>query len=138
MPDLGSTYMTMLWLSVILGLVHVAIAATAAVAKRGQAWGFGPRDETPAPLGRLGARLERAWKNFLETFPLFLGAVVVLGSTNGNVDLAGIGAMLYFWARLAYLPVYAIGIPFVRTLVWTVSLAGIVVILVACVPGVGA
>ena len=89
-------------------------------------------------LGTLGARLERAWKNFLETFPLFLGAVVVLGSTNGNVDLAGIGAMIYFWARVAYLPVYAIGIPFVRTAVWTVSLAGIVVILVACVPGVGA
>src|SRR5690348_17037186 len=127
MPDLGSTHMTMLWLSVILGLVHVAIAAAAAVAKRGQAWGFGPRDETPAPLGTLGARLERAWKNFLETFPLFVGAVVVLASTNGNVDLAGIGAMLYFWARLAYLPIYAIGIPFVRTAVWTVSLAGIVV-----------
>jgi uncharacterized MAPEG superfamily protein len=36
---------------------------------------------------------------------------------------------LYFWARVAYVPAYAIGVPFVRTLVWAVALAGIVMVL---------
>jgi uncharacterized MAPEG superfamily protein len=36
---------------------------------------------------------------------------------------------------VAFLPVYALGLPVVRTLVWTISLAGIVLILAACLPG---
>jgi uncharacterized MAPEG superfamily protein len=42
-----------------------------------------------------------------------------------------LGAQLYFWARIAFVPVYALGIPVVRTLVWTVSLVGIVLVLQA-------
>jgi len=36
---------------------------------------------------------------------------------------------LYFWARLIYLPLYAAGVPYVRSLVWLVSLLGIVMLL---------
>ena len=36
---------------------------------------------------------------------------------------------LYFWARLVYVPLYAAGIPYVRSLVWVVSLLGIVLLL---------
>ena len=45
--------------------------------------------------------------------------------------LTVLGAQLYFWARVLYVPVYAAGIPYLRTLVWAVSLAGIVLLLVA-------
>ena len=48
--------------------------------------------------------------------------------------IAALGAQLYFWGRVAFLPVYAFGIPVVRTLVWTVALAGIVLVLAACLP----
>ena len=51
-------------------------------------------------------------------------------------DLAGLGAQLYFWGRVAFLPVYALGLPVVRTLAWTVSLVGIVLVLLAALPGV--
>ena len=50
--------------------------------------------------------------------------------------LAPLGALLYFWGRAAFLPLYAIGWPVVRTLVWAASLAGIVLLLIAVVPGV--
>ncbi|HVY87445.1 MAG TPA: MAPEG family protein [Hyphomonadaceae bacterium] len=136
MPDLGSTQLTMLWLSIILGIVHVAIAATGSVAKRGLPWAAGPRDDPPAPPSKVGGRLERASQNFLETFPFFAVAVLVEMASNGNPGLAGIGAMTYFWARVAYLPIYALGLPFIRTLVWTVSVVGIGIVLAACIPGV--
>lgn len=44
---------------------------------------------------------------------------------------SALGAQLYFWARLAYVPVYAAGIPYLRTLVWVVSIVGIILLLVA-------
>ena len=42
-----------------------------------------------------------------------------------------IGAQIYLWARVAYLPVYVIGIPYLRTLVWAASLWGILQMLEA-------
>lgn len=36
-----------------------------------------------------------------------------------------IGAQVYFWARVAYLPIYVVGIPYLRTAVWAASLWGI-------------
>jgi uncharacterized MAPEG superfamily protein len=40
-----------------------------------------------------------------------------------------VAVQLYFWARLIYLPLYAAGVPYVRSLVWLVSLLGIVMLL---------
>jgi uncharacterized MAPEG superfamily protein len=42
-----------------------------------------------------------------------------------------LGAQLYFWARLVYVPVYAAGIPYLRTLIWAASIVGIVLLLTA-------
>jgi uncharacterized MAPEG superfamily protein len=39
-----------------------------------------------------------------------------------------LGAELYFWARVIYLPVYIVGIPYLRTLVWFVSVVGLVMV----------
>jgi len=43
--------------------------------------------------------------------------------------LTALAVQLYFWARLIYLPLYAAGVPYVRSLVWLVSLLGIVMLL---------
>jgi uncharacterized MAPEG superfamily protein len=40
-----------------------------------------------------------------------------------------LGSELYFGARLAYLAVYLIGIPYLRTVVWAVSIWGLVMLL---------
>jgi uncharacterized MAPEG superfamily protein len=76
-------------------------------------------------------RLDRARGNFLETFAFFAAlvlAVVALGRQNAG---SALGAQLYFWARLVYVPVYAAGIPYLRTLVWAVSIVGLVMLLSA-------
>jgi uncharacterized MAPEG superfamily protein len=135
MLDLGSPEMTMLWLSAALGLVYLLAATVPSVLGRGMPWALGPRDEPGKDIGKVAARLERAWRNFLETFPLFVAAIVVEATAGHGSTLAALGASLYFWGRVAFLPVYALGLPVIRTLVWTVSLVGIVLVLAACLPG---
>jgi uncharacterized MAPEG superfamily protein len=136
MPDLGSTEVTMLWASAVLGIVYLLAAVVPSVLTRGMPWAMGPRDGEWPPLGTVASRLDRAWKNFRETFPIFVAAILVEASVTQDSELAGLGAQLYFWARVVFLPVYALGLPYVRTLVWGVALAGIALVLAAALPGV--
>ncbi len=136
MPDLGSTEITMLWASALLGSVYLLAAVIPSVLTRGMPWAAGPRDEPGAALGKVGARLDRAWKNFVETFPLFVAAILVEAQVPQDSDVAGLGAQLYFWGRVAFLPLYALGIPYLRTAAWGIALAGIVTVLLAALPGV--
>jgi uncharacterized MAPEG superfamily protein len=79
----------------------------------------------------IAGRLQRAQHNFLETFPLFAVAVLIADATNRHGWMAIWGSQLYFYARVLYLPIYAAGIPVVRTLVWTVATLGIAMVLLA-------
>jgi uncharacterized MAPEG superfamily protein len=92
---------------------------------RDTAWLLGPRDD-PRPVSGQAARLSRAYANFEETFPLFAVAViaVVIGHKTGSQ--AQFGCWLYLFGRLAYIPLYWLGLPVVRTLAWTASMIGIV------------
>lgn len=119
----------LLW-SVILGLVQIALAAAASVGQRGLGWAASARDGEVAPLTGMAGRLDRARGNFLETFPFFAALVLALVALQRMDATSAWGAQLYFWARLVYVPVYAAGIPYLRTLVWAVSVVGIVLLLV--------
>ena len=123
--------LTMLALAVVLGLVHVTLQAVSATAQYGRDWNVGPRDATQPPLQGVGGRLQRAWHNFLETFPLFAAAVLIAHVANRHSALTVWGSGLYLGARIVYLPLYAAGIPFVRSAVWSVATIGIVLILLA-------
>jgi uncharacterized MAPEG superfamily protein len=117
--------------SVALGLVYVLLPVLISVFQRGLVWNAGNRDVDAKPFTGAAARIDRASRNFLETFAFFAAAaiaVVVAQRTNASTAL---GVQLYFWARVVYLPVYAIGIPYLRTLVWGVSIVGIVSVLTA-------
>ena len=50
-------------------------------------------------------------------------------------DLTLWGCWMYLIARIVYIPLYAAGIPYVRSLVWLVSLAGLVMVLAAVLTG---
>jgi uncharacterized MAPEG superfamily protein len=134
--DFGSIEMQMLWLSIVLGVVQLLLAVLFALGQRGLPWGAGARDEPAAPLGKTGARIERAFRNFLETFVFFAAAVLMANAMNRHSALSALGAQIYFWTRVAYVPVYALGIPFLRTALWIGSLAGIGMILRAILAGV--
>jgi uncharacterized MAPEG superfamily protein len=121
----------MLAWSVVLGLVQIALAAMASMRVRGLGWIVSPRDEPGAPLVGVGGRLERARNNFLETFALFAALVLAVVALGRQDAMSALGAQLYFWARVVYVPLYAAGIPYLRSLVWAVSLVGIVLVLLA-------
>ncbi len=125
-----STELTMLAWAIVLGLVHVTSAAVLSVSERGLGWAAGPRDVTPPPLGQLAARMSRASVNFLETFAFFAAAVLAVMVAGKSSETTVLGAQIYFWARVVYIPFYALGVPYVRTLVWAVSLIGLVMVLI--------
>ena len=41
---------------------------------------------------------------------------------------ADLGAALYFWARVAYVILYALGVPLIRSLAWNVAIVGIAIL----------
>ena len=125
-----SIEMKMLVWSIVLGLVQIALASTFATLQRGLKWNAGARDGIPEPLIGIAARLDRASRNFLETFVFFAVAVLAVLLTQKGDAQTALGAQIYFWARLAYLPLYVAGVPYLRTMVWTVSIAGLVMLLV--------
>jgi uncharacterized MAPEG superfamily protein len=119
----------MLAWSVALGLVHVLLGAALTTRQRGLAWNVGARDAVLPPLTGAAARVDRALRNFLETFPFFAAAVLAVAVLERGDASTALGAQCYFWARLAYVPVYAAGIPYLRTLIWAVSLWGLLQVL---------
>ncbi len=97
---------------------------------QGMKIGVGNRDNVPPPTP-FAARVDRAAMNTLENFVLF--AVLALTAHVAGVDSAQVafGAGMFFWARVAYLLVYLLGIAYLRTLIWLVGLAGMGMIAVA-------
>jgi uncharacterized MAPEG superfamily protein len=129
-----TTELNLLAASVVLGAFQlVAAAGLANGVQRGLAWGMGSRDEPKPPLTGMAGRLDRAFRNFLETFPFFAAAVLVAHTAGRHNALTFWGAELYFWGRVAYVPIYASGVFFIRSLVWGVALVGILLILAGLV-----
>jgi uncharacterized MAPEG superfamily protein len=116
--------------AVIVGLVQLMWAAAAARKQQNMEWASGPRDE-PMPLSGVAARLDRAFSNFMETFPLFAAAVLAAYLAAKLGPLTIWGCALYVATRALYVPLYAAGIPRARSLVWGVSMIGLILVVIA-------
>lgn len=127
--------LTMVALSAMLGLIQILAASHAASLQRGYRWTGSARDEPARPLTGVAGRLGRALNNFSETFPLFAAAALAVHVAGRNSDLSASGASCYFWARVAYVPVYALGLPVLRSVIWNVAFAGIVMLLISLLQG---
>jgi len=115
--------------STILAFVQVVIAATFANQSVGLSTLAGNREGLTEMTGIAG-RAKRAHLNMIENMALFSALVLiaaVAGKANANTAL---GATIFFWARLVYAVVYLIGVPWLRTVVWFVSVIGMVIIAV--------
>ena len=113
--------------AVALTIVQMLIAVSGATLQVGLPVLASNRDKMP-PLTGWVWRAQRAHFNMLENLVLFAAlvlAAVVASKTNQTTLL---GAQLFFWARLAYAVVYLVGIPWVRTGVWAVSVVGLILI----------
>jgi len=101
----------MLALSAALGLGQIVLSSHAASLQYGYRWAASVRDQAMPPPTGVAARLERALRNFMETFPLFVAGVLVASVIDRHGWMTVWGARLYFWGRLAYAPLYATGVP---------------------------
>lgn len=126
----GAFEITLLGIAVVIGLVQLFWASAAAQPHRGLEWNVGPRDE-PVPLPGKAGRLQRASANYRETFPMFAAALIGAYLLGDISPLTAWGSLLYVAARAVYVPLYAFGVSYVRSLVWVVSIIGIIMILVA-------
>ena len=118
---------------IVLGIIHLMIAAQMATAQRGMKWNLSARDEKPVELTGAAARLDRGFKNFMETFAFFAAAVLLVFALQKHSQLSSIGALIYLLARVIYIPLYAMGVEKIRTLVWLISMLGIALILISIV-----
>lgn len=124
-----TTELTMLAWGCVLAFLHILIATQAKTRQYGRKWNVGPRDEDlPAPNPVVG-RLMRAQNNFFETFPLMIAAVLIVSAADLRNDNTALGAMLWLGARVAYLPLYVLGVPVLRSLAWIVGTVGIAMVI---------
>jgi uncharacterized MAPEG superfamily protein len=121
--------------TLILALVQILLTAHLRTRQYGVTWNTGARDEAMPPLKPLPARMLRAQENLFETLPLFIAAVLGATVAGRLGTLTSIGAHLYFFGRLIYLPIYAAGIPLVRTLVWVAATGGLVLVIAGLMLG---
>jgi uncharacterized MAPEG superfamily protein len=113
----------------VLAIAHIFIAVRFKTRQYGTKWNVGARDaELPAPQPIVG-RLARAQANFFETFPIMAAALLIVELADLGDRWTAIGALLWLAARLVYLPLYAAGVPVVRTIVFLVSVVGIAMVL---------
>jgi uncharacterized MAPEG superfamily protein len=123
-PALTTELKTLAW-SAILALAQIALQSLTATAEYGAAYNASPRDGRLVAKGVYAGRAQRALANLLETYPIFVALALALTVAGRAGGPGGVGALLWFWARVIYVPVYLAGIPYLRTAVWIVSVVGL-------------
>jgi uncharacterized MAPEG superfamily protein len=118
--------------SVALTFAQCLIAVVGAMQQVGLPTLAGNREGLPAITGWAG-RAERAHRNMLQSLVLFTALVLAAQVTSKLDATTALGAQLFFWARLAYAAVYIIGLPWIRTGVWAISVLGLVLIFIRLV-----
>jgi uncharacterized MAPEG superfamily protein len=114
--------------SVALTLVQVVVAATGAIMQVGLVPLAGNREGLP-PIEGWAGRALRAHRNMLENLVLFAALVLTAQVAGRTGAMTALGAQLFFWGRVAYAPIYIIGVPWLRTAVFGVSAVGMLLIL---------
>ena len=113
--------------SATLCLVQAIIAVLGALQQVGLTELAGNRAEMPVIAGWAG-RAQRAHRNMLENLVLCAILVLVAHVTQRANATTALGAMVFFWARVAYAGIYVAGLPWLRTAAWAVSIVGLVMI----------
>ncbi|NHZ93381.1 hypothetical protein F2P45_30885 [Massilia sp. CCM 8733] len=126
-----TTELMILGWTLVLALVQIMATGAFRNKETGMKYNMSARDTPAPPPGVVTARLQRAQANLFETLPLFAAAVLIAHVGGREGDLTLWGAWAYLIARVLYVPLYAAGIPVVRSIVWTVSLVGLGMVLAA-------
>lgn len=126
-----SVEIQMLIFAALLGLGQLLVWDVFATAQRGLKWNMSSREAVVPPLTGIAGRTERAFKNFMETFPIFAVAAIAVVLMQKESSLSYWGTQLYFYSRVLYFLVYAAGIVGLRSFIWALSLLGIISVFVS-------
>ena len=90
--------------------------------KEGRDIGLGNRDDLKEATP-MGGRAERAAKNSIEAAVFFVPLALIASAAGLDSEVMP-GAQIAFWARIAYVPVYIVGIKYLRSLIWIGGVIG--------------
>lgn len=125
-----STELSILAWTLVLALIQVLLPSVVRTRETGIGYEAGPRDQPGPPQRKITGRLFRAQANLFETFPIFAAAILIVHVAGRENVLSVYGAWIYLVARVVYVPLYAAGIPFLRSVAWVASVVGILLVLV--------
>ena len=83
-------------------------------------------DPAPRPVPLWGKRADRTYINAVETFAPFAALVIAVHLAGKANETTAFLAMAFFWLRLAHAVVYLFGIPYLRTLLFTLGYVAVV------------
>ena len=126
------TITSYLLLSVALFFAMILFQALSGIKQFGLVPLAGARDNLAEP-GVMQSRAKRANANMIENMALFVPLALV-AIQSGTEGLALKGAALFFFARLAYAPLYWLGVPWLRPLAWGLSIIGMIMMFIALLP----
>ena len=86
--------------------------------------------EDPKPLAPWAERMKKAHYNSVENLVLFATLVLVAHAAGISNETTVLVCKIYFWARVVHLVSYTMGIPWVRTLAFTVGWLSCVALIV--------
>ncbi len=121
----------MLGVACVWGLVQLVAAAQAANTQYGLKWAASPRDVESPPLEPIPGRINRNYRNYMETFPFFAVAILIAQATGVHTSLTHWGSVAYIAGRVAYTALYIAGIPLIRSLFWNIATFGMLGVLAA-------
>ncbi len=113
-----------LFATLVLAAAQLSASSILTLRQAGPTWVLSARDEAREVTG-LSGRVVRAYRNLLESFPLFLAALFLVHASQTAGALTTFGAWLFFAGRVAYVPAYVWGWPGVRPTCWMAAQAGV-------------
>ena len=122
-----SVELTLLVWSAVLAAAYLFVQSTIYRLDYGILHAATPRDHEREP-GKWAGRGNRALRNFLETYGVFIALAAATELSGRSDSLTQWGAQIWFWARWAYLPAYFIDVPLMRTGIWFISLVGLILL----------
>jgi uncharacterized MAPEG superfamily protein len=115
----------------VWGFLQLVAAAQASNAQYGLRWAASPRDIEMPPLKSILGRINRNFRNYMETFPFFVAAVLAAHAAGVHNELTQWGSIAYISGRIAYTVLYVSGIPLIRSLFWNLAAFGMLTVLAA-------
>ena len=110
-----------------LTFIQMLVAAFGSMSQNSLIALVGNRERLNKVKGWAG-RAQRAHKNMLENIVLFAILVFATKITGTSNEMTILGAQLFFWGRLAFSIIYVVGVPWIRTIAWGISIVGLILI----------